>query len=188
LRARLAKKNARRQKNNKDPDEKSASLIDGLALLVAWCDKKKISVSFEHDSNGIYDFNTRSVKINSRAGLTTQLFFLAHECGHVLVGAREPEQKFGMGYSHDDRGGSPHQHSMKYKCDVVAEEIEAWWRGKKLMDRLGVQYDSKKLDKLRVECIMSYFRCYGARKLKKRVLQMATAAELGSCGSSHKLL
>ena len=46
--------------------------------------------------------------------------------------------------------------SKKYKVDVISEEIEAWQRGKKLAERLGIYINEDKFNEIMNKCIFTY--------------------------------
>ena len=50
------------------------------------------------------------------------------------------------------------ERSPKYKVDCIAEEIEAWRRGKNLAERLGLYINEEKYNALTAECVYSYIK------------------------------
>ena len=46
--------------------------------------------------------------------------------------------------------------SKAYRVSIVAEEIEAWKRGRRLAKKLGHRVDDKKFDKMISENVMTY--------------------------------
>ena len=43
-----------------------------------------------------------------------------------------------------------------YQVSLVAEEIEAWKRGRRLANRLGLYINDKKFNNVMSECVMTY--------------------------------
>jgi hypothetical protein len=127
---------------------------DQLAKLAVWCEKKKIDLQFVANTCDALEDNMRIV-INSNQRPETQVYGLLHECGHFLIGQRTANQRFGFGYSMKDGNI---KRSFKHRLDVLDEEIEAWRRGRSLADRLELQIDQPKFDKLVEENISTYLR------------------------------
>tara|TARA_Y100001938_G_scaffold148908_1_gene233984 strand:+ start:401 stop:895 length:495 start_codon:yes stop_codon:yes gene_type:complete len=104
------------------------------------------------DSNVIvYNMNTGSMK--------NRIYSLLHECGHVLaMTSKGYKKKFPL--LHKQRFGRKKINKNKnaYRIEILAEEIDAWKRGKKLAKRLGISLD-KSYDDYAARWVMTYVRC-----------------------------
>lgn len=130
--------------------------IYALSQLVNWCCQRGVTVDFAHRNNGVYDSSTKTIVISNRALPLRQAIYLAHECGHHLVG---PNEKFSHGY---ERSNDPQfNRTFRHKMACLEEEIEAWNRGRKLLERLGTTVPSEKFDSVRLECLRSYVKWAG---------------------------
>ncbi len=128
--------------------------INALRTLVDWCTERSIEVVFCKREGGIYYPENKRIKINGRLQPEKQVFFLLHECGHHLIGDKEKHERFGMGYSQDDPNVKRTFHN---RCDIVDEELEAWYRGFKLARRLYLWINKERFDKTRTKMLKSYF-------------------------------
>ena len=79
-----------------------------------------------------------------------QSFILLHECGHVL----QPVTNTGVNcYKNIDEDLKPKEFSMKR----FINEVDAWDKGLKLADELGIHIDIKKYDKEKDIALLTYF-------------------------------
>ena len=78
-----------------------------------------------------------TIYVQSGLAPRTQLYMALHECGHVLIG---------------------HHRKTPKPIDVLAEEIEAWTRARRLATRLGIRVNPRAWRSLRNRCLVSYAR------------------------------
>ena len=98
----------------------------------------------------VYNMNTGSMK--------NRIYSLLHECGHVLaMTSKGYKKKFPL--LHKQRFGRKKINKNKnaYRIEILAEEIDAWKRGKKLAKRLGISLD-KSYDDYAARWVMTYVR------------------------------
>ena len=50
------------------------------------------------------------------------------------------------------------ENSKKYKVDTMAEEIDAWRKGRELANRLDIYVNDEKYYNLQVECLYGYIQ------------------------------
>lgn len=130
--------------------------IDQLQTLVDWCIDRKIMVEFKQLQNGEYDGAARSIAINNRASPERQLYILLHECGHHLIGEPSPDGRFGCGHRAYIDDNPNLKRTTVHRVDVVDEELEAWARGLKLANRLGIKLDLNRYNRVRSMYVRSY--------------------------------
>jgi len=133
--------------------------VADIETVAAWCKVRCITVEFdkvEPGTNGVFDTAAKKVTVSSRATAQKQLITLLHECGHYLIGDKDEDDRFKMGYcmQHDDAIAKTFPH----KLACVEEEFEAWHRGWKLAQRLGLSLDRASFDELRLSCLKSYIK------------------------------
>lgn len=129
--------------------------IGRLEKIIDWCAERDLNVVFCRRMGGIYLGEDKMIRISDRLTPKLQAYFLLHECGHFLIGGREKDERFGMGWhTVDDEDIKTFHH----RCDVVEEEFEAWWRGWKLGSRLKLNIDKSDFDKHRIRMIKTYLR------------------------------
>jgi hypothetical protein len=136
--------------------KRDTRFINGLSVIIEWCQKQGYAVTFGKTPNGgILDTANKSIQINCHLTPENQVYNLAHECGHILIGTREKDQRFGMGYTADEPN---EKKTLVHRIDVVDEEFEAWERGRKLAGRLGVRIDKKSFHRARAQYIKTYMK------------------------------
>ncbi|HIB78094.1 MAG TPA: hypothetical protein EYO58_10900 [Flavobacteriales bacterium] len=131
----------------------------GIARLIDWLWNKRWDVEFDYMTHDEMDPMTKCVTINARQGIEKQLYSLLHECGHILIQSNEAVYNKKFPASAKRNCFLSHRQlekSKKYKVDVIAEEIEAWDRGKSLATRLGIYVDENKFNEFKVACVFTY--------------------------------
>lgn len=131
--------------------------ITGLEKLINWAHRRGYRVEFM-PKGGVFFSREKLITVSSRESPIEQLFTLLHECGHLLIGPRRKGERFGMGYA---AGAIPrHAGTALHRVDIIDEEFEAWARGWKLGQRLGVvtDFDRERFDVRRVKCLMTYMK------------------------------
>jgi hypothetical protein len=130
--------------------------IDRIEAVVEWCEARGIDVTFDRQPNGEYDLDGRRIFVNGRLAPESQLFILLHECGHSLIGERNRLQRYGNGHS---VGDMPHfTRRLVHRVDVIDEELEAWHRGLRLAQRLGIDVNVDRYNLTRARYVRSYIR------------------------------
>ena len=121
----------------------------------SWLTKKGYEVRCDTGTEDCVSFNRKMVFINSRSHPETKYYTLLHECGHVLVNTDSTnfEKEMPM-YARSTDGRSAR--SKAFRVSTVAEELEAWKRGRRLAMRLGHSVDDAKYDKQITDNVMSY--------------------------------
>jgi len=120
-----------------------------------WLTSKGYIVRSYTDAEDCVCFNGKTVFINSRNHPETRYYTLLHECGHVLIAQDSAnfEREMPM-YARSDDGRNAR--SKAYRVSTVAEELEAWKRGRRLAMRLNHAVNDIKYDKQITENVMSY--------------------------------
>lgn len=129
--------------------------IEDLSCVVAWCQEKRIDVDFVKKPLGTYHCAEKKISISARLNPLKQLVVLLHECGHYLIGHDEDHERFGMGYPQSEPEVT---RTFHHRLTCLEEELEAWHRGWKLAQRLGLALKREEFDEVRLECIRSYVK------------------------------
>lgn len=144
--------------------------IDAMRVVIEWAGSKSLTVNFSKDCNGKYEPSDREITVSARATPITQLYILLHECGHHLVGNNEKHERFGRGYASLDPNV---RKTLRHRLDILNEEFEAWYRGLKLAQRLGIVIDKKSFDRTRDKFLKSYVDWVSRyRKRRKKKLEL----------------
>ena len=130
-----------------------------IERLIGWAAIHHCEVEFEHATEDRFEFEGRTIYINTQATLENQLFTLLHECGHVLV--HKSNKQFAADYpfyafAENAYSNGRTVRSKAYQVSLVAEEIEAWKRGKRLAKRLSIPIDIDKYNTVMTDCVTSY--------------------------------
>ena len=131
-----------------------------IETLTDWANKKGYEVVIQNKLPDQLSFDDKTIYIHNRQGVENQVYSLLHECGHLLVSISQKgfERSYPLyAYSANKRT----ERTDKYKVSLVAEEYEAWTRGKRLAERLNIPVDKKKFDKAMTDAVMSYLRWAG---------------------------
>lgn len=138
-----------------------------LARVTEWCASKSLTVVFGKKPGGQYDTLSRTITIACRAAPERQLFYLLHECGHHLIGFKEHDERFGLGYPKTEDPDWNGTFDHRFAC--LEEEIEAWHRGWRLARRLRLRIPRADFDRVRLECLRSYVQWVNGRTLLRNV-------------------
>jgi len=145
----------------------------GIARLIDWLWVKRWDIEFDHMSSDEMDPNAKCVTINARQGIEKQLYSLLHECGHILVQSNEIRYNKKFPATAKRNCYLSHRQlekSKKYKIDVIAEEIEAWERGKNLANRLGIYIDETRFNEVKVECVYTYVEWANKKNERRKTI------------------
>ena len=132
----------------------------GLDILEGWAFDKNWIIELEYLGKDEMDPGSKTISISTRQGIENQLYTLLHECGHILV--QSNHTMYAKRYPATAKlnictGVNRRlEKSKKYKVDVISEEIEAWQRGKKLAERLGIYINEDKFNEIMNKCIFTY--------------------------------
>ena len=129
--------------------------VDQFDELRDWIMSKGYRVTCYTDADDKLEFEEKQIHIDSRQHAESRFYTLLHECGHLLISqtANQFQKDHPMyAMSCDVR----RYRSKAYQVSLVAEEIEAWKRGRRLANRLGLQINDAKFDRLMTDCVMSY--------------------------------
>ena len=133
----------------------------GLDKLIEWSTKKGFSIDFDYCGHDEFRSTEKAISINTRQSRENQLYALLHECGHLILqnnddlyNAKYPSSAK-MAYCTNNKRL---ESSPKYKVDVMAEEIDAWRKGKDLAKRLGVYVDEDNYYSISTKCLYTYIK------------------------------
>ena len=127
-----------------------------------WLSSKNYIVFLETDAEDSIVWEERAIYINSRNHPETKYYTLLHECGHLLISnsAKQWEKDIPMYATTEDVRIT---NSKAYNVSLVAEEIEAWKRGRRLAKKFDHFIDNEKYDNLFTECVFSYIESVAAK-------------------------
>jgi len=113
------------------------------------------NVYVDFDENGLDEFwfnpenpeDTGVISINNKHDPEIQLIILLHEAGHILFRNKNNKKP-----EHIDRK------TIKGKMDVLYEEVMAWYEGRELSNRLGIEVENKKWKENYCDSLLKYIK------------------------------
>lgn len=135
----------------------NGSSVESISIVIEWCEKKGIEVEFRKVKSSSYDPGEKKIVISGRACSESQLYWLLHECGHHLVDTclspRRHKARFSQGYSNTKRGAA---RRTRHRVEVLDEELEAWYRGTILAERLNIKVNEERFHSFKANAIVTY--------------------------------
>lgn len=123
--------------------------ITGIQRIIDWATRRHVTVVFGNETCQ----KCSTLYVDSRIPIRNQLHMLLHEAGHFLIDtSHDPGDMYPNGYRHGKRSTNSNLHFI----DVVAEEIDAWRRGRRLASRIGIDLDRDAFDALRARSVKTY--------------------------------
>lgn len=131
--------------------------MDQCEAVRDWLDDKDIMLMFSKELDNEFSPDGKYINIRPIKNKEEMFYTLLHECGHVLV---ETNNKgFKDNYKtkdFNDWDKMVRTRDSALKVSVLADEMEAWNRGRKLAKRLNLAYDEKEFKKLMGQCVWAY--------------------------------
>ena len=127
--------------------------------LEIWLLDKGYILEVAPDVDDCVYLHDKVVCIRSRNHRETRYYSLLHECGHILVAQNSKQWKKDMPmYAQDPKVGRDgrRERGNIYKVSTIAEEIEAWKRGRRLAKKMGHGINNKKYNKLMADSVFTY--------------------------------
>ena len=140
---------------------KKQAFESGICDLIEWAHKKGYSIDFDYCVQDELRPADKLITISTRQNEEKQLYSLLHECGHLILANNETsyEKKYPsstkMAYFNSNKRLA---RSPQYKVDILAEEIDAWRKGKDLAKRLDIWIDEENYYKTKSKCVYTYIK------------------------------
>lgn len=136
----------------------------GLNRLIEWLDNKNWEVLFgNHYKDEMIEFD-RTITISTKSKIENQLYACLHECGHLLIRQNSHYSDYYPNAFRIDSLPSKHKKLIigpKYQVDLIAEEIDAWRKGKKLAKRLGIHINENNYNNEMSKYVFTYVKYAG---------------------------
>ncbi len=135
------------------------SAIGGIERVVEWCNQHQVGLIFTKVQLAQYDRTTKIISVSGDAAYETQLFSLLHECGHHLHDKSLLKKKRIRNVIAEKKVEQDKRPTkLTDRVDVIAEEFEAWTRGRKLAERLGIYINDARCKADMSWCLIRYFK------------------------------
>jgi len=122
---------------------------ESLDSLTIWAVQKGYHVEFVKNGDDSVCYISKIIEVNSSSSLEKQVIHMAHECGHVLI------FEHGSKFNFKDRRNEP-TGTVSHKVFTLIEEVEAWKRGRDLINRLKIPIDDTLWEKSMVKALKKY--------------------------------
>ncbi len=133
----------------------------GIEELIEWTNKKGYDIEFDYCVQDEFRPDDKMITISTRQGREKQLYSLLHECGHLIL--QNNENLYNSKYPSSAKmayciSSKRLERSPKYKVDVMAEEIDAWRKGKDLAKRLDIYIEEEEYYSVSTKCLYTYIK------------------------------
>jgi len=135
---------------------KKSDWLRQIDIVSRWISDAGFALEVYTSAENQVDFSDRTVHIDSRLHPENRFYTLLHEYGHVEISETAAEQ-FASDhpmYVRADPYTNVRSHASK--VSIVAEEFEAWRRGRSRARKENMFVDDKKYDKQITQCMMAY--------------------------------
>lgn len=135
---------------------KKGDWLSQIDIVSQWIRDAGFTLKTYSSAENQVDFNDRTVHIDSRLHPENRFYTLLHEYGHVEISETAAEQ-FASDhpvYVRAEQYTNIRSHASK--VSIVAEEFEAWRRGRARARKEDLFVDDKKYDKQITHCMMAY--------------------------------
>jgi len=113
--------------------------------------KWEIDAFYEDEKEIVYSLRTKEKK--------NQMYSLLHECGHALAyESKGYKNRFPTMSKRRFKTAKVNPRTNAFKVEQIIEEHDAWERGLKLAERLGIEIDKEDYNKYASRWVMSYVR------------------------------
>lgn len=129
--------------------------------LEVWLLDKGYTLTLAHDVDDCVYLDDKIVCIQSRSKPENRYYSLLHECGHILIADGSKQWKKDMPlYAQEDGifDDGRRRRGKARKVSLIAEEIEAWVRGRKMSSRMEHHIDNEKYNKLFSFCVFEHIK------------------------------
>lgn len=140
---------------------------DALDTLIEYARDRRLEVELSPSARDMFWPDQKLITIRSTQSKANQVFALMHELGHFLIeeaGRESREHQWPRGYVAQSHSTAK---SLVARVDIVREEVEAWDRGQRLAERLGVMFDRVAFDRSRASALGKYF-VWATKQPKKK--------------------
>ncbi len=139
-----------------DLQEKRSLLHGSYQILWNWAENRGYQVIESSEFEDACWSDVKQITINARQGIEKRLYALLHECGHALI--RSSWHSFSNQYPAHAHAEIKKQTnpSKSYRISVLEEEVEAWKRGLRLANRLGIYIDEEKYNQNKTHYLLTY--------------------------------
>ena len=130
-----------------------------IEMITQWAAAKDYKVLGKWEEDAYYEDEKEIVYSLRTKNEKNQVYSLLHECGHALAYESKGYQgRFPTLAKHRFKTAKVNPRTNTYKVESILEEDDAWARGLKLAERLGIELDKEDYGRYASRWVMSYVR------------------------------
>ena len=130
-----------------------------LAKLDAWAHRRGFEICRSYGIDA-YLHEEKHIVYNSKIkSKKNQVYSLLHECGHAIAyNSKGYKESFPTLAAYRFKDSKINRRRNAVKCEVIAEELDAWKRGLKLAGRLKININKEDYNNYASRWVMTYVR------------------------------
>tara|TARA_Y100001938_G_scaffold139213_1_gene205775 strand:+ start:3789 stop:4217 length:429 start_codon:yes stop_codon:yes gene_type:complete len=130
-----------------------------LAKLDAWANRRGFEICRGYGIDA-YIHEEKHIVYNSKIkSKKNQVYSLLHECGHAIAyNSKGYKESFPTLAAYRFKDSKVNKRRNVYRCEVIAEELDAWKRGLKLAGRLKINLNKEDYNNYASRWVMTYVR------------------------------
>ena len=125
-------------------------------MVANWLRTKGYTVEYSYNAVDEIQFADKKIIISTRTSPENRLYSLLHECGHLLEYNNSASYRKKYPLAERILLDARTQQSIQGRVETVGEEIEAWNKGEKLADRLGIKMNKQRYKKYAAKQVITY--------------------------------
>jgi hypothetical protein len=130
-----------------------------IEMITQWAAAKDYKVLGKWEEDAYYEDEKEIVYSLRTKNEKNQVYSLLHECGHALAyESKGYQSRFPTLSKHRFKTAKVNPRTNTYKVESILEEYDAWARGLKLAERLGIELDKEDYGRYASRWVMSYVR------------------------------
>ena len=117
-----------------------------IEILKGWAETRGLEVCRGFGFDAYFHEEKHIVYNHKLRNKTNQIYSLLHECGHAIAfnDKRSYKLNFPTLYKQRFTDKKTSKRTNRYKMEIIFEEYDAWRRGYRLANKLGLDIDSDK--------------------------------------------
>jgi len=132
---------------------------ESINLITQWAATKGYKVFGKWEIDAFYEDEKEIVYSLRTKKEENQVYSLLHECGHALAYESQGyKNRFPTMSKRRFKTAKVNPRTNAFKVEQIVEEYDAWGRGLKLADRLGIEIDKESYNNYASRWVMSYVR------------------------------
>tara|TARA_Y100000361_G_scaffold86870_1_gene77192 strand:+ start:425 stop:856 length:432 start_codon:yes stop_codon:yes gene_type:complete len=130
-----------------------------IDMITQWAATKGYKVVGKWEEDAFYDKDKEIVYSLRTQNPKNQVYSLLHECGHALAfESKGYKNRFPTLSKRRFKTAKVNSRTNTFRVESILEEYDAWARGLKLAERLGIEIDKEDYGNYASRNVMTYVR------------------------------